>query len=287
MNNGKSVQSKSGFLVFWSHALKEAFSFGWVVFGVMANIIPTVVTLIHHRIPSLETIQWMRWASDNQAECQLSVAALCIISYLAYAPYRLYAKVDARIKALEAKRPEFLFQSDTSKVSPQISNKGDKRMPWVDFEFQFRNSGEGVAYNTKVTLYYCWVTNPAQIFKFGPIDSVGKTPRNEHFIFRFFASKPQNNLGNSTGVHPIWSPGDALAILVQIASQANGEDGEICNDTDWIYWSAARPRELFSPDTETVKVVRPYIETFKQSDKSPDTLTCQPFPGKFSTGEAK
>jgi hypothetical protein len=96
------------FLKFWYRAIRETLRFGWVVFGVMSTLLPTVVSLIQKHSPTLAAIPWIKWVTENQAEIQICIAALFLIPYLLYAPYRLYKEQGEKLAALSGKSHEIV-----------------------------------------------------------------------------------------------------------------------------------------------------------------------------------
>jgi hypothetical protein len=90
-----------GFLKFWWKAIWSAFAYGWLVFGIVGTFLPAVISLIQRHWPALASIRWIKWVTDNQVEIQCCIAALFIMLYLAYAPYRLYKEQGKELSDLK------------------------------------------------------------------------------------------------------------------------------------------------------------------------------------------
>ncbi len=89
------------FLKFWYTAIRETLVFGWVVFGAMSTLLPAVVSLIQKHSPTVATIPLIKWVAENQVELQAGIAALFLIPYLLYAPYRLYKEQGRKLSDLK------------------------------------------------------------------------------------------------------------------------------------------------------------------------------------------
>jgi hypothetical protein len=90
--NRKAIDNLKDFSAFWWRAVRQAFNFSWLAFGVISNVLPTAIATLQHRLPSFTAIPWMKWVSNNQAEIQIGFFCLSLLLYLVYAPYRLYQK---------------------------------------------------------------------------------------------------------------------------------------------------------------------------------------------------
>lgn len=105
------------FLSFWGASLKESFSVGWIVFGVLSTAMPAIITLIQRHLPQDAAIVWVKWISNNQAEIQVCIALLVLAVYLAYAPYKFYKDHANRAVALiQSKEKQLQERADEIKV---------------------------------------------------------------------------------------------------------------------------------------------------------------------------
>ena len=97
-----------GFFKFWGRAIWSAFAVGWAVFGVVSTLLPAMISLAQKHWPAAASIPWIKFVSDNQAEIQCCIAALFIVPYLLYAPYRLYKEQGKKLEALSGKSNEIV-----------------------------------------------------------------------------------------------------------------------------------------------------------------------------------
>jgi hypothetical protein len=89
------------FLKFWRKAAWSAFRFGWFVFAAVSTVFPVVISLSQKLWPTLADIPWIRYVADNQVEIQLCIAAVFLVSYLSYAPYRIYREQGKELSDLK------------------------------------------------------------------------------------------------------------------------------------------------------------------------------------------
>ena len=95
-----SIIRMVAFLKFWYTTIRETLVFGWVVFGAMSTLLPAVVWLVQKHSPTVAAIPLIKWVAENQVEIQVCIAALFLVPYLLYAPYRLYKEQGAQMSAL-------------------------------------------------------------------------------------------------------------------------------------------------------------------------------------------
>jgi hypothetical protein len=77
-----------------------------VVFGFVSTAMPALFALIVRYSTSAANVGWIKWAADHQSELHVAIAAIFIVVYLIYAPYRLYNREHtARIAAEQQSRP--------------------------------------------------------------------------------------------------------------------------------------------------------------------------------------
>jgi hypothetical protein len=103
-----SIIRMVAFLKFWYTAIRETLVFGWVVFGAMSTLLPAVISLIQKHSPTVAAIPLIKWVAENQVEIQVSIAALFLVPYLLYAPYRLYKEQGKELAALSVKSNEIV-----------------------------------------------------------------------------------------------------------------------------------------------------------------------------------
>ena len=96
-----SIIRMVAFLKFWYTAIRETLVFGWVVFGAMSTLLPAVVSLIQKHSPTVAAIPLIKWVAENQVEIQVCIAALFLVPYLLYAPYRLYKEQGRKLSDLK------------------------------------------------------------------------------------------------------------------------------------------------------------------------------------------
>jgi hypothetical protein len=98
---GGSIARMFGFIKFWGRAIGTAFAVGWLVFGAVSTLLPWMISLTQKYWPATASITWVKFVADNQAEIQFCIAALFIVSYLSYAPYRLYKEQGEELSDLK------------------------------------------------------------------------------------------------------------------------------------------------------------------------------------------
>jgi hypothetical protein len=94
------------FLRFCGEAIRESFSFGWLVFGIVSTAMPALFALILRYWPSTANVSWIKWAAEHQSELHLTIAAIFFAIYLLYAPYQLYNREHAARIAAEQRLSE-------------------------------------------------------------------------------------------------------------------------------------------------------------------------------------
>ena len=97
-----SIISMLDFIKFWGRSLWSALRGGWVVFATMSTLLPVVISLIQRHSPTLAAIPLIKWVAENQAEIQIWIAALFLIPYLLYAPYRFYKEQGKELSDLKS-----------------------------------------------------------------------------------------------------------------------------------------------------------------------------------------
>jgi hypothetical protein len=90
------------FFKFWYFAIRETLSRGWAVIGAVSTLLPILLWLIQKVWPALAAIPLIKWVADNQAEIAIAIAALFLIPYLLYAPYRLYREQGKELSDLKS-----------------------------------------------------------------------------------------------------------------------------------------------------------------------------------------
>jgi hypothetical protein len=85
------------FLEFWGSALRQSFGVGWVVFGIVSTFMPAVIVLTQKYYAYAASLPWVQKIAENQVEFQTGFAALAVVVYCVYAPFKLYKKRDAEI----------------------------------------------------------------------------------------------------------------------------------------------------------------------------------------------
>jgi hypothetical protein len=90
------------FLKFWWEALWASLTFGWVVFGIVSTGLPAAFTLLIRYSPKAGNVDWIRWSADHQTELHVSVAAIFVLAYFFYAPYKVYKREHSARVAAEA-----------------------------------------------------------------------------------------------------------------------------------------------------------------------------------------
>ncbi len=91
-----------GFFKFWGRAIWSAFAVGWLVFGAVSTLLPAVISLTQKHWQALASIRWIKWVADNQVESQCYFAALVLLLYLLYAPYRVYKEQGKELSDLKS-----------------------------------------------------------------------------------------------------------------------------------------------------------------------------------------
>ena len=91
---------KRGFFHFWGRSTKHAFTAGWIVFGIVTTALPDLVVCLL-KLPGLETYWPVKWVAEHPVRAHLSAAAVAVVCYLAYAPYKLYKERDQKANELE------------------------------------------------------------------------------------------------------------------------------------------------------------------------------------------
>ena len=91
------------FIKFWGLSLRSALRRVWVVFAIMSTLLPSAISLIQRHSPTLAVIPLIKWVAENQAEIQICIAALFLIPYLLYAPYRLYDEQGKELSDLKSR----------------------------------------------------------------------------------------------------------------------------------------------------------------------------------------
>ena len=107
------------FFKFWWRAVRSAFAVGWLVFGIVSTLLPSVITFIQKHFPELATVQGIKWMAGNQVEIQFYIGALVLLIYLAYAPDRLYKEQGAKLAALEMGKAKSL--KNLENFRPKVS----------------------------------------------------------------------------------------------------------------------------------------------------------------------
>ena len=93
------------FLKFWWEAIWASLSFGWVVFGIVSTAMPALFALLVRYWTAAANVTWIKWSADHQTELHVGIAALFVVVYLVYAPYRLYSREYTARIAAEQNRP--------------------------------------------------------------------------------------------------------------------------------------------------------------------------------------
>lgn len=70
----------------------------------MSTAIPAIIAWIQKRNAQLATVEWMKWVSENQLELQVGIAAVAILAWLAYAPYKLFRESRADLEKEKSAR---------------------------------------------------------------------------------------------------------------------------------------------------------------------------------------
>jgi len=120
------VTKAGAFLRFWLHSIRQAFNYGWVVFGAISNLLPVVLWLI--QLQSWGKVGLPQWVANNQAESQVIGFAFSALVYLCYAPYKQFKMskegLSSQIAALQNEKQELLtnHQSEVAKLRAEIED---------------------------------------------------------------------------------------------------------------------------------------------------------------------
>jgi len=175
---------------------------------------------------------------------------------------------------LKATRPDFVLEWARSSASTWVGWDPRRRttiaLVWGHISFQ--NNGKGVAFDTHVNPYLAWLSNPSQVFQIRTPRRRSRNAQNQFIGYDLRASEPAKQIGTDTTGQPIlgFSP-DGLIILLEIESRANGPDGTICLQTDWVYWNPPQPTSFFFPEVDVVDIAQRKIEYFKQNQNPAQT----------------
>jgi hypothetical protein len=252
-----------GWIKFWWKSITAAFGFGWVIFGTLTTASPTLFGLIERYYPYLvEKNQWVRQIVDNQNEIQIGIAAACVLTYLAYAPYKLYAQLEKQLTSIKAEHPDFSYSQEGSEISKSVEHRGDTGRPVVhtNYYLRFTNRGTVKAYNPSTQIFGCWINDISpKPFSIKRAESVGAVGPNQHLHRSMVTHHPATTDGDP----PLLNK-DLVVFLVEIEWQLTASEGRIeRNDPIWLCWYWATDKRLALPTPSEVAVAQKYINEFK------------------------